>query len=587
MKKNMAKITTLFLIAALLLAGLFHFFNLRKLNNNKRKILLLCLDGASWRIINPLLEKGELPNIASLMKNGSYGNLICMPPKSYSSWTSLATGCSEEKHGIKGWAYWKRQRKAIWNILSENGVKVGIARWVKNYPAEKINGFIYPSWFEMQVFRGANISVQQKQLPIFYPPQLEKDLKWKFILSNDSKYSSLSSGIEPQDDFFMRNCPYLINKFKPQFLAIGFFGTDSYQHHGWDALEPEYFDITLQEVKEKKSMIINYYKKIDNYLADFINGKSTIIIISDHGARRNDSVSGPRIAGYPDENTKVNFMCNYMLYKLGLLNFVNMEAFCSVNDPHDFQYYKNPGSALIDFSKTQAYFFNNLDYGITGISVNKKGRNLYGVLSENEARQLIKKLYVILKEASFPTGEKVFEDVKITEPEFNSLSPDISFSLSALFKKDNLVFEKAGTNVKAFLKGKGILNGKGDLLSEIIVDDKVYPLFEFINYSMPGTHEANGVIILQGPGIRKNKMIANARNIDIAPTVLYLLGLPLAKDMDGKMLTEIFEPEFLQRNPNRFIKSYEDELGCKIGAYKKLQLDDDTNDILRSLGYLQ
>ena len=67
----------------------------------------------------------------------------------------------------------------------------------------------------------------------------------------------------------------------------------------------------------------------------------------------------------------------------------------------------------------------------------------------------------------------------------------------------------------------------------------------------------DGVLLVVGEGIRPGAVPANASVLDVAPTILYLMGLPVARDMEGRVLTEILEPEFAQDNPVTFIPSYE------------------------------
>ena len=47
-----------------------------------------------------------------------------------------------------------------------------------------------------------------------------------------------------------------------------------------------------------------------------------------------------------------------------------------------------------------------------------------------------------------------------------------------------------------------------------------------------------------------------ARVVDVAPTLLYLAGLPLARDFDGRVLTEALEPELLKSQPLAFLPTY-------------------------------
>jgi type I phosphodiesterase/nucleotide pyrophosphatase len=76
--------------------------------------------------------------------------------------------------------------------------------------------------------------------------------------------------------------------------------------------------------------------------------------------------------------------------------------------------------------------------------------------------------------------------------------------------------------------------------------------------SIGGTHERapDGYLIAVGDGIRPGAHPRAASVVDIAPTVLYLMGLPVARDMDGRVLTEILDEEFARSHPLTFIPSY-------------------------------
>ncbi len=66
----------------------------------------------------------------------------------------------------------------------------------------------------------------------------------------------------------------------------------------------------------------------------------------------------------------------------------------------------------------------------------------------------------------------------------------------------------------------------------------------------------DGVLLVAGGGIRPGAAPQNASVLDVAPTLLYLLGLPVARDMEGRVLTEILEPAFAREHPVTFIPSY-------------------------------
>jgi predicted AlkP superfamily phosphohydrolase/phosphomutase len=67
------------------------------------RLLLVGWDAADWKLIDPLLAKGEMPHLARLLQQGVWGNLATIhPPLSPMVWTSIATGKRPGKHGIWG-----------------------------------------------------------------------------------------------------------------------------------------------------------------------------------------------------------------------------------------------------------------------------------------------------------------------------------------------------------------------------------------------------------------------------------------------------------------------------------------------------
>lgn len=71
------------------------------------------------------------------------------------------------------------------------------------------------------------------------------------------------------------------------------------------------------------------------------------------------------------------------------------------------------------------------------------------------------------------------------------------------------------------------------------------------------TGRADGVLLLRGDGVRAGNFVGDAAIADVVPTLLYALGLPVGRDMDGRALTGVFEPSFLATHPLSFVPSYE------------------------------
>ena len=80
------------------------------------------------------------------------------------------------------------------------------------------------------------------------------------------------------------------------------------------------------------------------------------------------------------------------------------------------------------------------------------------------------------------------------------------------------------------------------------------------NSDVSAYHEdpPDGVVFFYGKGIGKGNTVDGIRLVDIAPTILYYLGLPVGKDMDGIVQSPVFDREFTAENPIFSISSYEE-----------------------------
>jgi len=101
-------------------------------------------------------------------------------------------------------------------------------------------------------------------------------------------------------------------------------------------------------------------------------------------------------------------------------------------------------------------------------------------------------------------------------------------------------------------------------------------------------HREEGVIILNGPGIVAGAEIEGASPLDLTPTVLALSGLPVAEDMDGRVLTEAIDPVFFEYHPLSTIGTYESASASADEGEETLSspIDDKVVEQLRAIGYI-
>jgi len=246
-----------------------------------KRIILLGIPHFNWKLIRFLTKKREFKNLRLFLKKSSYGNIIpqqdhCSSPVEF---TSMVTGVKKEKHGIgygKGsdQEYIKNGRmitrfdiktKPIWDIVQENGMRVGIYHWLLTWPPKKVNGFMVTDRLSQDV--------RNKTYP-----------KWlsKLLSEEELKYDIFNPEIAID----------LIERFDVNL----FLGMDEWAHGPthilWEYLEPVKGEKrkSKEEVKKGRKELMNYYKWLDTFLK-LVSEKfkdANIIIAGDSGMRPAD-----------------------------------------------------------------------------------------------------------------------------------------------------------------------------------------------------------------------------------------------------------------------------------------------------------
>lgn len=91
--------------------------------------------------------------------------------------------------------------------------------------------------------------------------------------------------------------------------------------------------------------------------------------------------------------------------------------------------------------------------------------------------------------------------------------------------------------------------GDKGLLSKSLVSEKLKDISLWT-----GTHRREGIVVLSGPSITPGKISNTPQILDLTPTILYLLGLAIPEDMDGKVIEEAIESVYLAQNKIEFTK---------------------------------
>jgi len=101
-----------------------------------------------------------------------------------------------------------------------------------------------------------------------------------------------------------------------------------------------------------------------------------------------------------------------------------------------------------------------------------------------------------------------------------------------------------------------------------------------------GSHRFEGVFSLHGPGVKQGATLSGAEIIDVMPTLLHLMGLPVREGLDGKVLLDALEPDFLSREPVSFASGSEQRPAGEVQEGISKEDERQILEQLKTLGYM-
>jgi len=471
----------------------------------KNSVLIIGIDGATWNLLKPWIKKGDLPTLKKLIDKGSEGNLkTVIPPLSCSAWTSLFTGTNPGKHGI--FEYLTKSGKLInstmiksekiWNILSQYGKRCCIIGVPVTYPVEEINGYMVSS-----VLTPPDVKIYS------HPPELMNLLK-KHSYKTNIKYEK-NTVIPEQKNINERKYKILeesYDLFNRKYLTV-----KDLMKEPWDFFMFVFGESATSQYLfwDKKEIILEFFKKIDACIDDLIktfsanNHNPHVFIVSDHGFNASPKRSF-NFRAWLNEN-------GFIDDKRSLLQKIIPKFYRKLN--------KTPLSKLIFlFNKSreiresfQRKSTESLSiYYRNGLFIDKSQ------LKDNNYEKLREDIIEKLKCIKYPlTDDSPFQIIEKREDVYSGdnleYAPDIVFVPKENY---NLNFYDS---------------------------DKV---FDDVELPMSGRHSSDlyGIFLACGDEIQSGN-IKNISILDIFPTVLHILDVPISRNGDGKVLKEIFKED--------------------------------------------
>ena len=532
------------------------------------KVLLVGLDGATFDVLNPLLDEGVMPELKALIETGVSGPLeSTKPPITPAAWTTFMTGKGPGRHGIIDFLRYdpaqhalslnnnqKVSQKTIWEILGEKDYKVGSINVPMTFPPVPVNGFMI-SGFDTPP--GQDFT---------YPKELQAELLARYPdYTHEKRWERTPFG---GDALFARNLEYISQSFDRGHELARFCGdkygwdvmmvmfklVDNLQHKAWRCLDPR----TRDRNPARRQATLTCWARLDAVIGRLkqlaTEHGAAIMMMSDHGHGSLDGKAQPNLLlsewGYLVRGGNIaRVKTRGQVWLRRIIKRRNGSTVSGLD--HDLS---------IDWSRTRACVLHAGIYGFLYLNLKGRQPDGIGVVDPSEYESLRAEIKERLLAAKCPDRNgrpmTIFPEVYTTEELYGCGRDEYPWM------PDLLLAPADGLAVVKKIRGSDPV--------------RWVPLSR-----LEGTHRLHGIFVANGPSIGKGKKI-QANIADLAPTILAGLGERVPKDMDGRVLRDVFaEPLQVRYEPPQDRKL--DEKLEPVLSQKQMQ---EVATRLGDLGYL-
>ena len=535
-----------------------------------RRAAVIGLDGAAWALIDDMLDNGVMPRLKTIKTAGASGILAStVPTYTPPAWTSAATGVNPGRHGVYGFveghAQYDRQElmhagkvksATVWEMANAQGLRAGIFHLPLTYPARDLDGWMVsgmmtPGYGERPPDGFAAPRELETRIRTWAPDYaIDVSANWEKDYRDAALCRRVLASLEQRLDILKR----LLNEDPVDIVFSVLESPDRMQHVYYRYMDPNDDMYYTDEAKRLRPEIWRCFQAMDEIvgvLDDFARGSGGVLVCSDHGFTAWEvSVHTNALLerwGYLKLKPRARAMQTGLaralvpIAKRVLPAKVAREA-------------KGKTFAAIDWSQTRA-FASPIPQ--QGVYVNLKGREPFGIVPAEELDALKTDLAARFEALTGPDGSRVTDRVYRSEDVFSG----------------------------------DALGGAPDILPVLRdhrweIDDEVFHRDPFTDLShLPrGAHHPDGIVVIAGDGVRASSDL-QASVLDVTPTLLYLAGAAVPDGLDGKVVTEAFDPAHLTSAPPRTTTAPERASRDETSPYSPEE-EAMIEESLRGLGYL-
>ena len=466
----------------------------------RRKILLVEVNEVTWNLIDPLIEQGRLPTFARLKREGAWASpmSVDLPPQldPWITWTTVYTGRPQSDHNV----FFLQQppetirAKRIWEICHEAGLSVGVYGSLCSWPPQKVQGFYIPDTFAPDTATHPEFlqSVQKLNLTYTRSVRLPSDqdgvifkAKLGLKLLKLGLSASTISRIASQLTRERLNASLRWQRVALQPVVNFDFFSRLYRRY-----QPEFASFHTNHVAH---YMHTYWKAMQ---PELFPQKTT------EEERRN--YSGTIEHGYRSADELLKRM-------LGLMGGNTVMVVASSMGQKPFITSLKKGKRVGQLRSLE-HLVDILDAEgrVRALPTMSDQFNLYADTPDTSEFVLsnLKAAYIDSPQRPMFYIDKVENSLTVTLRHYDETSEESRCVFPHRAKQNSFRFED-------------LVYGTGMVKS--------------------GCHDPTGMMMLYGQGIRRGARIGDCTNLDIAPTLLTLLGLPVPEYMKGRVLREAFD----------------------------------------------
>ncbi|MSQ89886.1 MAG: hypothetical protein EXS01_00620 [Phycisphaerales bacterium] len=284
-----------------------------------RRLLVVGWDAADWIIIDRLIAAGRMPTLKAAIDAGVRADLRTLEPKlSPLLWTSITTGKTADKHGILNFVEPKadgsglqvatstsRSGKALWNILSQSGIRTHTVGWYASHPAEPIVGGVVSNLLQegepsaatspwplvdgsvSPALRRERVAALRQRAANFPAETLRALLPSADTIGRTSaRVATLCKLMAYATSIRAIACDALRNDAQWQCGMVFFDAIDTVGHHFMQFVPPRMAHVSERELRQYSGVMDAVYEWHDQALRDLLAAAgpdTTLILLSDHG----------------------------------------------------------------------------------------------------------------------------------------------------------------------------------------------------------------------------------------------------------------------------------------------------------------